>query len=263
MERQLAEQIKKSDSDSVISRHSTEFTKELHANSRQRVMPANLIGAVAGMAVLLLLFLTDKSTHQWITAMQTHRFDKLMHAMRFAGHAWFAITLSALLWTLGIVFKNQKWQRTGRLIFGSLLFSGLIVLIAKPLFGRHEGGILGPPRPPTHGLPIQQTALYNAVDSHWGRFPSGDSTVAFSTATSLAIEFPAAAILFYLIAALTAFGRFYYSVHLLSDVVAGSWLGWCVARFLAARQRKHETQEVAGSAALKNAALPAEFPQRK
>ncbi len=221
-----------------------------------RITTQNIVLAVAGLVVLFLLFLTDKSTHQWVLSIQTHRFDKLMHVARFVGHAWFSIALSALFTALGYIYKNRKWQRIGRLILGSLLISGLIVLIAKPLFGRQEWSIIGPPPAPIHGSPIQKTALYNMVDSHWGRFPSGDSTVAFSTATSLSIEFPMAAPLFYFLAAIVAFGRFYYSVHLASDVFAGSWLGWFTARFIAAREQAKQSQESVVNSAENKAQSP-------
>ena len=203
-----------------------------------------IFGVVAGLLALALLFLTDDATHRWALDIHTAGLDSLFKIAKNAGHTKLPLLLSALLYTLGRARNNARFRRTGLLIAASVALSGLIVMIAKPVFGRMELPQTTPAVviPPNTGL---VKTLVLRIDERWGRFPSGDSTVAFSTAGALSVEFPGFAPIFLTIAALAALGRVYIGAHMASDIFAGAWLGWAVARWLArrfaaARQSKQE-----------------------
>ena len=216
-----------------------------------------ILGIVAGLLVLGLLFLTDDVTQRWALSIHTAWLDSLFKIAKNVGHTKFPLLLVIVFYALDRIRNNARFRRVSLLIPASVLLSGLIVLIAKPLFGRKETPL--PVRAPLRGNTALHARAAAVIDQRWGRFPSGDSTVAFSTAGALAVEFPAFAPVLVLVAALAAFGRVYIGVHMASDVFAGGWLGWAVARWLArrfdaarsakavsgSRQRSREEEDIA------------------
>ncbi len=184
---------------------------------------------MGGLLVLRLLFLTDGVTHLWALSAHNLAFDLIFRIAKLFGRAPFAFALGIILYAVGKFRGREKLRRAGRLIICSVLLSGLIVLIAKPLFGRHEN--LHAITQNTHAARTVSTV----IDERWGRFPSGDSTVAFATAAALAVEFSAATGAVMFLAALTAIGRVYGNIHLASDVFAGGCLGWGVTQWLSQR----------------------------
>ena len=192
-----------------------------------------LLLLMGGLLVLRLLFLTDGITHLWALRLHNQAFDLVFRVAKLFGRATFAFALGIVLYVVGKVRGRERLQRAGRLIVCSVLLSGLIVLIAKPLFGRHES-FRTPTRNVTQSAPTAPVTA--TIGQRWGRFPSGDSTVAFATAGALAVEFPPAAWALAGLAALTALGRVYGNIHLASDVFAGGCLGWIVACWLSRRK---------------------------
>lgn len=201
---------------------------------RSEIHSRTIFSVPVGLLMLGLLFLTDDSTHRWALSIHTATLDSLFKIAKNSGHTKFPLLLSLLFYALGGIVNNARFRRLGLLIPASVVLSGLIVMIAKPVFGRME---LAEPRPalvipPNTGL---GKTLFLRIDERWGRFPSGDSAVAFSTAGALAVEFSAFAPFFVLAALLAALGRVYIGVHMASDVFAGGWIGWAVAHWLARR----------------------------
>ncbi len=63
-------------------------------------------------------------------------------------------------------------------------------------------------------------------------FPSGHTVTAFTAATALGYMLPRLRVLWYMCAFLVAFSRVMTTVHFLSDVLAGAWLGIAGAVFI-------------------------------
>jgi membrane-associated phospholipid phosphatase len=81
-------------------------------------------------------------------------------------------------------------------------------------------------RPQLEGLP----ALSPVISVY--SFPSAHSTTSFAAATAYSAAAPAAAPLFYAVAAAFAISRPYLAVHYPSDVLAGAALGTLAAKLL-------------------------------
>jgi membrane-associated phospholipid phosphatase len=108
---------------------------------------------------------------------------------------------------------KERLLRAGKLMLLSLICSNLIVLIVKPALDIH-------PRNDFYPSKIQRPQK-----ERWGRFPSGDTTVAFSIAAALSAEFPPLLIPLYGLGFLVGVERVYFNLHFFSDVFAGAWLG--------------------------------------
>lgn len=99
----------------------------------------------------------------------------------------------------------------------SIAAGGLAVNIAKPVIGRMRPRALF--EEGTYGL--------SPFSFDWGMnsFPSGHAQMAFSLGTALALIFPRIAVPVLALAAAIAASRFLGTVHYLSDVLMGAWVG--------------------------------------
>lgn len=183
------------------------------------------------LIVLVLLLATDGKTRFWFDSLHSINADVFVNVLKPFGRLGVVAALALLLWVGGLVAKNAKLQRAGRSIVLSVMLSSLVVFVAKPIFGRMER------QSATH-IRKNTPTWASKVDARWGRFPSGDSTMAFATASTLAFEFPPAALLFYALGAMVGLGRVYVGAHLLSDTFAGVWLGWGAARWVFQRENR-------------------------
>ncbi|MFZ4457225.1 MAG: phosphatase PAP2 family protein [Bacteroidales bacterium] len=98
---------------------------------------------------------------------------------------------------------------------GSMITMGGSTLILKRVFNRQR---------PFEAYPDDVTKL---TDGGGGSFPSGHTSSAFATATSLSITYPKWYVIApaYTWASLVGYSRIYLGVHYPSDVVAGALLG--------------------------------------
>ncbi len=132
-----------------------------------------------------------------------------------------------------IVVGVTSWSYTGdsRLKDAALvsleseIFSLASVFVVKEFVGR---------APPDQGKGTTHFRLFSGDDS----FPSGHAAVSFATAAVFADRFdqPIPAIA-YGLATAVALSRVYNDKHFLSDVAAGSVLGWIIGKTLSARHR--------------------------
>jgi membrane-associated phospholipid phosphatase len=121
---------------------------------------------------------------------------------------------------------NWRLGANGALfLFASVASSGLLVDLLKGLIGRLR------PRE----LFDHQLYGFRPLSLDWAHtsFPSGHGQTAFAALTAFAIVFPRARVPLLLIAAVIAASRVIISVHYLSDVVMGSYLGFAGAVLLA------------------------------
>lgn len=189
------------------------------------------LGVKIGAFCLLVLMLSffDQNVNRWVNQHQNQLFLPVFNVLTFYGRPKFMLWFCPLLFGIGRIKHWPHCERAAVRIVLSVVISGLLVFVAKPLFGRKE--------PFTAKLALREEQTHHStwLKRRWGRFPSGDSAVAWSTSTALASEFPVIAIPLYMLAFLTSLGRVVREAHFLSDVVAGAGLGYICARWLAKR----------------------------
>jgi membrane-associated phospholipid phosphatase len=126
-------------------------------------------------------------------------------------------------------WRDRAW-RSGFLVL-SMAGSGIVENIVKVCVGRYRPRLLF------------EKGLYgfHPFDFHWAMnsFPSGHSQAAWAAMSALVVLVPRYDLMWLAIATLVAVSRVVITVHYLSDVVAGAWLGVVgtvlLARYLAKR----------------------------
>ncbi len=120
-------------------------------------------------------------------------------------------------YTVGLFSGEDEVRKVGRMLFQSLSYSGITVMLLRTVFGRH--------RPYSGEGPWAFTGI--SVDNEIQSFPSGHTTVAFAFSSVLAEYFDTiwSRVFFYGAASLTAYARVINNQHWVSDVVVGSLIG--------------------------------------
>lgn len=134
----------------------------------------------------------------------------------------------------GFIQHDKKLQRDALYMGGAYLLSGIITQGTKHIVDRQR--------------PFEKYAFIIKRDDESGglSFPSGHTSAAFCTATSVALRYrkwyfvaPS-----YLFATSVAWARMYQGVHYPSDVLAGAivgagsaWVGWKVQRWMEKKNR--------------------------
>lgn len=134
------------------------------------------------------------------------------------GKPYSAFIVTGGFYITGLVVGNEWARETGLVLGTALLTSGLIESTLKPLIGRAR---------PEHQMgnfdfhPLKKSALFHSL-------PSGHASIAFTITLVLAkrIHNTPLKVLFYSLAAATAFCRLYSNAHWFSDVVFGGAVGW-------------------------------------
>lgn len=180
------------------------------------------------LAILAVLFCLDYPLRAIVQNQQSPFLDHFFDIIKYAGNVIVGFSLAIVLIGVGKFACKDRLLRVGKLMLLSLIIANLIILIAKPVLNIH----------PRSDFVPQETV--NPHDIRWGRFPSGDTTVAFTVATSLAAEFPPLLIPLYAIGFLVGVERVYFNLHFFSDVFGGAWLGIVVVSFL---KRKYFSSE--------------------
>jgi membrane-associated phospholipid phosphatase len=118
------------------------------------------------------------------------------------------------LFGVGLIKKDKVLQRQGLTVVASLTVSLGTTYILKKIVSRER---------PAIAYPFIQPAIVETDAS----FPSGHSTAAFSTATSLTLAYPKwyVAVPAYTWASTVAYSRLHLGVHYPSDVLAGAVIG--------------------------------------
>jgi len=140
-----------------------------------------------------------------------------------------SVGIPASIAIAGLINHDKKLQRDALYMGGAFLVSGIITQSTKRIVDRER--------------PFQKYSFIVLRDDESGglSFPSGHTTSAFCTATSIALRYrkwyfvaPA-----YLFAASVAWARMYQGVHYPTDVLAGAvigagsaWLGWKMQKWV-------------------------------
>jgi membrane-associated phospholipid phosphatase len=194
------------------------------------------LGILAWLVLLTAATLLDRTVAEWVKARAAdtvhspwHMFfnknSLLMTVLKWPGYFYFTMVLAVVLWIL-----HRRHVEALALVLLSGVLGGLLYCAAKWLVGRHR---------PVNGIdPFHVTPF---AGGPWGllksppnlSFPSGHATLAFATATSLAILIPRWRWVFFLAASFVAAERVLENAHYLSDAIAGAGLGILSAALVA------------------------------
>jgi membrane-associated phospholipid phosphatase len=119
------------------------------------------------------------------------------------------------LYTIGIIRKNKTMQTNGINMGISAGINAALTVAAKQIVNRNRPGVT---------YPTQLSPLYTLTKHS---FPSGHTSSAFNTATTLCMYYPKwyVAVPSYTYAALMGYSRLHTGVHYPTDVAAGALLG--------------------------------------
>jgi len=145
-----------------------------------------------------------------------------------------SIAIPAGLAIAGFIKHDKKLKQDALFIGTAFLVSSLVTQSTKRIVNRQR--------------PYESYSFILQRDDEGGgmSFPSGHTSAAFCTATSLALRYPKWYIITpaYLFATSVAWARMYQGVHYPSDVLAGglvgaasAWLGWKVQKWI---DKKHK-----------------------
>lgn len=145
-----------------------------------------------------------------------HRNTQLDPTFRFVTNTASPVSIGApvFIYGLGLIQKNPDIQRKGLYIVASAITATILTTSTKYILKRERPFVTYPE--------IQK-------ETHAGSpsFPSGHTSIAFSTATSLSIAFPKWYVIVpsYLWASSVAYSRMHLGVHYPSDVLGGMVIG--------------------------------------
>ncbi len=125
-----------------------------------------------------------------------------------------SIALPATLLTIGLIKKDSLLKKDALMITGSLVASTIVTVGMKWGIGRDRPFVTYPD-------------LENLVPAGSPSFPSGHTSMAFSTATSLTIAYPKWYVYVpaFLWAGAVGYSRMHLGVHYPSDVFVGALVG--------------------------------------
>lgn len=150
----------------------------------------------------------------------------------------FNIAAPAAVFITGIAKHNVELKRDAVYMAGAFVLSSIVTQAAKPIIKRKR--------------PFEDyTFIVKRSDGGGYSFPSGHTSAAFTTATSLSLYFPKWYIIVpaYLWAGSVGYARMYQGVHYPTDVLAGAaigagsaWLGWKAQKWLT--KKHHSSKQI-------------------
>lgn len=143
------------------------------------------------------------------------------------GNGLYPAIIVGSTYIIGCVFHSDHPKKMAMMAAKSIAISGATTTIIKFLAERHRPFQTNPPNP------LNWDGIFNSF--HYSSFPSGHTTVAFATATSIALAYPHPVIipiLAYSFATVTALGRINGNYHWGSDVLMGAAIGYFTSRLV-------------------------------
>jgi PAP2 superfamily len=200
---------------------------------------------VPGGIGLMALFTTDRITGDEIR--ESDRQVRTSRAISYAGSVYGLGAVAGSFYLVGRVKKDDRARETGLLSAEALIDSMITEAALKGISQRAR---------PLAG--VERSEFFDGGTS----FPSGHSTQAWAVATVIANEYkhrPAVQIAAYGIAGAVSVARFTGHEHYLSDVIAGSALGYGIGKFVF---KAHHRESVdADDGAISKSAWPLITPQ--
>jgi len=178
------------------------------------------VGAIGAVSVF------DRRVDDWVQDRRSSRSDAVSRAFRNGGEPAVVFGIPGGLLAAGLISGRKDLERSGGRVLASVVMAGVTTGGIKVITGRV--------RP-------DETAdqyVFRPFSNH-DALPSGHATMAFALATSLAEEIhrPWATVLLYAGATGTAWSRLNDHKHWLSDVLAGSTVGFTAAKIVEGRWR--------------------------
>lgn len=175
--------------------------------------------AVAGVGASMLL---DETVRDLMLRNQDRTLSGYLTVGDYYGRIATPLVLSGTIYLGGLLSGDHSLRETGLLVAEATAFAGIVTTVTKMLTGRS--------RPFLDEGPYRYRGFQYRDD--YLSFPSGHCTVAFAISTVLSerIDHPVATAVLYLLAATTAIQRMHADKHWLSDVLAGSIVGYTVGR---------------------------------
>lgn len=144
----------------------------------------------------------------------------------------FNIAAPVGVFTAGLIKHDIKLKKDAAYMAGAFIFSSLVTQATKRIVQRQR--------------PFDKYSFIVKRDEGGGySFPSGHTSAAFTTATSLSLLFPKWYVIApsFLWASSIGYARMYQGVHYPSDVLAGAvvgagsaWLGWKIQKWMNKKQ---------------------------
>lgn len=177
-------------------------------------------GAILGGTALAFAF--DEDMKQLVARNHTELLDKLTPVGKNYGEVYTAAAISGVVYLGGLVSGSGEVRETGRMLFESLAFAGIITSVLKSALGRS--------RPYMDEGAFKYRGFQFKTETT--SLPSGHATVAFSVSSVLAsrINNVYASIGLYGLAGFTAFQRIYDNKHWLSDTFLGAAIGTVIGQ---------------------------------
>lgn len=171
---------------------------------------------------ILFLLLYDKSElHLMFNALYSPMMDGLFRYGTYLG--------DGLIYpVVGILLLFVRWR-----YFLGFMLSGVLVLLITSFL--KQVAFEGMPRPVKYFQELEQKIELRLVEgvetARHNSFPSGHTTTAFAALGFLAMLFRSQLVklLFFAGAFVGGYSRIYLSQHFLADVVAGAFIGTCIA----------------------------------
>lgn len=156
------------------------------------------------------LFLLDEQ----VNPVFTNQLDNIPRTVQdlafYFGKPQYNYGLTAAVYGLGVLTKNEKIRKTGILLIASATTAGLIQTVSKTAVGRAR---------PSTGVGNASFDFWNGTPDYHS-FPSGHAILAFTTAHALArsVHNPWLKIGIYSLGAVTPVSRLWTNAHWLSDI---------------------------------------------
>ncbi len=149
------------------------------------------------------------------------------HILEDWGSGVYSMSSMAILYTSGLIFKNQRSKKVAMQAAKGYLISGLYVQIPKYIINRKR---------PYHETPPNPFKFIGPMGGNYYKsMPSGHTTSVFTVATIVATEYSDKVwvqILAYSIATMSALSRTYDNVHWSSDIFVGAAFGFAMGKLI-------------------------------
>lgn len=196
----------------LILSHSAQYIHNVgEINQTQLLTVAALLGFSGA------LFSVDKPMQSLALRNHSSFNNDLFHITELYGATSTGLIISGSVYCTGLFLGDSDIGSTGRMMFESLLWSGIATSALKSLLGRS--------RPYTDEGNLKFRGLQFKDD--YLSLPSGHTTVAFAISSVLSerIHNTAVSVGLYSLASLTALARVYHNVHWISDTFLGAAIG--------------------------------------
>ncbi|HEX2869382.1 MAG TPA: phosphatase PAP2 family protein [Ignavibacteriales bacterium] len=188
----------------------------LHFNSDDWLSFGAVLGGTA------LAFTIDSDIRSM--ALRSHRsaLDNVARVGKTYGEIYTGSLISGVVYVGGLVSGDGEVRKTGRMLFETLAFAGIVTSVAKSVLGRS--------RPYTNEGAFRYRGFQFKTETT--SLPSGHVTVAFAVSSVLAsrIDNLYASLGLYGLAGLTVFQRIYDDKHWLSDTILAASIGTFIGR---------------------------------